>query len=640
MNPDLKSQEIEDFYLGLLLNLFSDCVPRVEPRDLETAYARTRSEGLSFLTKTLPSFGKSVISALNTGLPLRITNFKKKGRKSALPSFLKGLTEEIFDDNGVVLECPSLPSITELIQLTMGFYKLEVDNASQYQRFERDFVRTDCSLPETFCHFDDNRLERIVLDHARDLISGLLAQFDPLDFSSKHGPGAVATGEKSYEKYHFKRIFPHTEKVYPASIYYFLNDRDLFDRFEDFQNLEYSHAINRVTFVPKDSRGPRTISMEPLELQYLQQGLGRKMMRWIDKHPWTRGYIPFYDQDVNGKIALQSSITKCYSTIDLSSASDRVSCALVDELFAGLPKLLAALRALRSEYARLPSGKLMKLRKYAPMGSALCFPVESVVFWALSHAIAHVYDRSSRRRTKIYVFGDDIIVPARNFQSIVDNLHYFGLRVNEAKSCHHGYFRESCGVDAYKGEIITPVRVKKMLSPVPTGNDLAHMVSLANHFESRFYRKAAEYVRKRVRKVYGEILYSPRDPFRIGTMRGEIPDSAIAFYSRFRVQCWEKKYSSYWHRRARWNSNLQRLEHRAPRVQPVRVRLAGFSSWKNGSEVKMQKKFSIQHDCDMSLQYRRELLRHFDEGLGSEPGTYGLRSSVTKINWSWTSLTY
>jgi len=146
------------------------------------------------------------------------------------------------------------------------------------------------------------------------------------------------------------------------------------------------------------------------------------------------------------------------------------------------PKVLPYLMASRSKHAdldgvitpemeaiyALPRGKHV-LRSFAPMGSAVCFPVESVIFWAL--AVSSIWnsentlDCEGRRliEESVYVFGDDIIIPTKYAQQVMDDLTLFGLKFGPEKCFTKGPFRESCGCNAFDGERIEPVMIKKAL---------------------------------------------------------------------------------------------------------------------------------------------------------------------------------
>jgi hypothetical protein len=51
------------------------------------------------------------------------------------------------------------------------------------------------------------------------------------------------------------------------------------------------------------------------------------------------------------------------------------------------------------------------------------------------------------------------------YRCVTDALSSVGLVVNHDKSFVHGHFRESCGMDAFRGVQVTPIRFRK---PLPT----------------------------------------------------------------------------------------------------------------------------------------------------------------------------
>jgi hypothetical protein len=167
-------------------------------------------------------------------------------------------------------------------------------------------------------------------------------------------------------------------------------------------------------------------------------------------------------------MAREGACTGRYATLDLKEASDRVSLALVRRLF---PRnWVEAFEACRSSGTVLPDGTYVPFDKFAPMGSALCFPVEALIFWSLAKA-ATVKDRDALKRLYrnrlrpdergcLSVYGDDIICETSSYEQVVEVLEAVGLKVNTAKSYRSGPFRESCGHDYYLGGYVTPIRVK------------------------------------------------------------------------------------------------------------------------------------------------------------------------------------
>jgi hypothetical protein len=213
------------------------------------------------------------------------------------------------------------------------------------------------------------KLPDVYVEVARSLVKAWLGPAPSLlDLRPQHGPGAVAEGYKQWEKAHFKYTFRQL-RPYGAELLY-LNGRHLAEEPRNLQELR--HPITRVICVPKDFSKPRIISAEPCVMQFLQQGVARYMMSVLEQRC---PYLNFRDQSVN---AILSKKWDAVATLDMSDASDTVSRRIVRQLF---PADWADLVfSLRSHFAELPDGTRVPLRAFAPMGSALCFPVESVIF--------------------------------------------------------------------------------------------------------------------------------------------------------------------------------------------------------------------------------------------------------------------
>lgn len=156
-----------------------------------------------------------------------------------------------------------------------------------------------------------------------------------------------------------------------------------------------------------------------------------------------------------------------YATIDLSNASDSVSWRLVKQLCKRIP-LLRYLYGSRSNCTML-NGIIHHFDKFAPMGSALCFPIESVLFASvveLAHR-KHYGQASQGHLSGCSVYGDDIIVPAELYQLVVDILESLGFMVNVAKSFSSGPYYESCGVEYLYGMRINTIRHPRCLLGIP-----------------------------------------------------------------------------------------------------------------------------------------------------------------------------
>lgn len=420
-------------------------------RDEATLLRRLQSESLPFLMQALPKLGKALLKGFQDGFLTVPTGFAAKGK---LPKLFNGLFSLVFSkEDGKLRSDYDTAAAAEIYQITSMFNKVDLPySTSQKKRVLDDFVDVDASLPLTL---EDD----VILETAADVIKCVFEGFDPLDITPRHGPGAVATGEKVEEKWVFKRRYEKINWVYPYNQYYVPSKRCLLR--STARNLQKStQYYAKVVLVNKDSRGPRLISMEPLEFQFIQQGLARKMMAHMETHAITKGRVNFTDQGINRNLA--QAITEQglpMSTLDLSAASDRVSLALVDRLFRHVPVLRNCLYATRTEGTILPNRRVVNFRKFAPMGSALCFPVEAICFFAISRAL----ERYWHLEHNTYVYGDDLIVATELADKLDQYFNKVGLKLNRDKCFTNGPFRESCGMDALNGHCITPIRMRRRL---------------------------------------------------------------------------------------------------------------------------------------------------------------------------------
>jgi hypothetical protein len=223
----------------------------------------------------------------------------------------------------------------------------------------------------------------------------------------------------------------------------------------------------KVTLVPKTLKTPRIIAIEPTCMQFMQQAIMEKIVKFLEDDDTVSGMVGFQDQTPNQRMAKEGSVSGGLATIDLSEASDRVSNQHVRAMVSPFPWLARGLDSTRSRKADVPGFGVKRLAKFASMGSALCFPIEAMVFATV--VIMGIQQSQRRQFTrkdiksysgKVRVYGDDIIVPVDSLNHVVGMLESFGLKVNYNKTFGTGKFRESCGRDYYAGTDVTPVRVR------------------------------------------------------------------------------------------------------------------------------------------------------------------------------------
>lgn len=212
------------------------------------------------------------------------------------------------------------------------------------------------------------------------------------------------------------------------------------------------HSWNEVTSVPKDGRKDRPIAKEPTGNIFLQLAVGRVLRDRLR----SQGINLDRQQDRNRQLALIGSTDRSLFTIDLSNASDTVSLKLLEWILP--PDWYRLLCNLRSPCGLLPTGDAILYRKVSSMGNGYTFELETVIFLAISIAISLMYGSVHDRRA---VFGDDIIGEAYLFLHHCVFLPKFGFILNKDKSFCGGLVLESCGLDAFEGQNIRPVFLKK-----------------------------------------------------------------------------------------------------------------------------------------------------------------------------------
>jgi len=513
-----------DPYKQIIATLLSDVqtlhssvfTPRSLRLTTQKVMRRIDREGLSFLTKTLPLLGRAFDRALSGEVPLDSTGWTLSPHGSKLPKFLGELFQCIFSHEGWVLPTPCAICIKHVRQILFVFYKLKLPNRPDDEAKVIDqFVKTEDDIApynELFNRIADqldsdrtylykiNPIEaRKVIRKARIRLARVFCGFDPQDIRPRHGPGAVSTREKLWDKYHWTRINPRINQTYPFDAYFCASLGHICDSYKDFSSLKEVDSSARVILVPKDSRGPRLISCEPLEFQWVQQGLGDAIVRRVEHSTLTKYNVHFTDQKPNQFGALLGSSTGRYASLDLKEASDRITVGLVRLLFP--EPVLQALLNCRSQSTILPNGTVLPLNKFAPMGSALCFPIMALCIWAILSAAEDDADA----RKSILVYGDDVIVRTDKSAHAIRWLEAFGLLVNRAKSFTSGFFRESCGVDTYRGINVTPVRIRTTWASRPSPNVYTSYIAYANSFYKQHFFKTYDKIVEILLGVYREI---------------------------------------------------------------------------------------------------------------------------------------
>lgn len=214
----------------------------------------------------------------------------------------------------------------------------------------------------------------------------------------------------------------------------------------NFEVVEWSRWMT----VPKNAEIDRVIKAPVAGNAFLQQGVGRYIRSRL-----KRFGVDLDDQSINQRGAA-SALTEGLATLDLSMASDTVSCSLVWLL---LPiQWFCYLDDLREKWTQFPDGSKVRLQKFSSMGNAYTFELESLIFWAISDTAREL--RSSSVSPRVY--GDDIIVHQTDAPTVIEWLEWAGFSVNKEKSFLQGPFFESCGEQFYNGYRVTPPYQKEV----------------------------------------------------------------------------------------------------------------------------------------------------------------------------------
>lgn len=511
---------------------YPDLVGEFE-RDLARFHNLVRARGIHLLMVDFPSIAKHLERCLEktkyqpSGLPAS----KQVSRGVVIPKFLRGLYLLVFHEDGSLKEKPDSQAVFFLRQLLLFAKKAEYDCPVKNKVEEiREFLTVDVALPapngiwesddpgawsgelESFqSHFSMAHGGNATLYRNLDLVSGFLAsalgRYDYRDWRFRHGPGAIAESTGPSNKYLWRNWSGRLDSVFPMADCgyhsYASWASDMVVR-----KVGSKDPPSRLICVPKTYSKPRLIAAEPSEHQWCQQNVWHYFCDRA-RDSWIFDFVRFRDQSLNQSLCLEGSKEGTLATLDLSSASDRVTCWAVEALFRSNPPLVRALAASRTRFVELPQpygfgGLYRKLNKFSTMGSACTFPVESLLFLAISLA-AVITDRKQRVTLEtvrslageVAVFGDDIIVPVDHRAAVQDALEVCHFQVNTAKSFSTGRFRESCGVDSFNGQEVTPIYWKGVQDGKP--ESVARTIALHNNLQNRFLMRTAGYVASTLR---------------------------------------------------------------------------------------------------------------------------------------------
>lgn len=297
----------------------------------------------------------------------------------------------------------------------------------------------------------------------RQLLHQVLCGYSSAEFKPRIGPGAVFEGLSALQKWRHLTMFDDGlwarmgVESYRSGVHHLSDDPSLTEG-----DVAFTISLAKIVAVPKSMWEYRVITVPGNHEAYGQQGQRSKLFSCLSNCHLTR-HINLVDQIKQQLHARSASVHGDMATLDLTDASNYVLKEQVRRVFpsdvsADLQKTwaegLVVPELLKKEY-----GAAVPLVSYDGMGNATTFIVEVLMFWAYCQVIA-CRCVPERERRPVYVYGDDIIVDYRAVGAIAEEFTRLGWKLNQKKSFSlaGGVFRESCGLHAWRGHDVTPVR--------------------------------------------------------------------------------------------------------------------------------------------------------------------------------------
>lgn len=261
------------------------------------------------------------------------------------------------------------------------------------------------------------------------------------------GSGSDASNRRPftlpYHKYSFNSC---TRECLPVLTVYLQVHNHLLGRwlaqceeFEAFTPLIDTLPGDRYSTVLKEALVDRPICIAPGFNVFFQKG--------VDAHLKNRLRLFGCDlgsQERNKSLALKASRDDSLCTMDLSSASDLQCRTLMQILLSrAWYNYLDMIRTRSTDYGR---GYYEPTERFSAMGNGFTFSLMTVVILSVLMTIVPEQEQDS-----ISVYGDDLIFPKAYRPRVEEVLRLLGYVVNDKKTFSEGYFRESCGMDAWNG---------------------------------------------------------------------------------------------------------------------------------------------------------------------------------------------
>lgn len=553
-----KSRTSRD-HLGFLTALLSDCseyyptLHRGFARDLSRIESHYREVGPRVFLLDLPALDKVLTSALERGSLARtgIALSRSINTRTNVPRLFQGLWLLIFSLDGCLKPDADPTAIQLLRQLFAGQKKYRVECAPEvlYETVQ-EYYRTDDRLPPPSPLWDsdgvdctyaalgsiDDRIENDAsaqlslfprgdvggirpllgtVQQVADCIATGLGEYIPSLSAFRHGPGATSEYPRGTG---YKYLFPtwgsRLDALFPYEEFA-IADTTVLEGYAPVGDaaIKLTEPSSRLVAVPKTQKAPRLIAAEPTSHQWCQQAVASFLNERIAATHLGKS-IDFRQQSLSQDAARRGSLTGDTATVDLSSASDRISTWLIERMFRRNHSLLRAFVSTRTRFITQDLDKkspsLYRLRKFSSMGSALTFPVQSILFFMLVIGIGcHLTGTKPkdywRLCKQVRVYGDDLIFPVAWVPQVIEVFTSLYLKVNVDKTFYHGSFREACGVDVWKGHDVTPSYFLQFPEEAKLGS-IASIVQTSNNFFLKGFWRTAQWMRGLVPRRFASAI--------------------------------------------------------------------------------------------------------------------------------------
>lgn len=277
------------------------------------------------------------------------------------------------------------------------------------------------------------------------------------------GPGACR-GAKSYNFY--TKLFDSNLSATNGSLHqiyrnYLDGSHRTWYQAEMLRYYRYGDEIgtkSKLSTVAKNKDIDRVICTEPNLNMFFQKGLSEIFEQVLE----DRFSIDLSKQPaINQALATRGSIDGSFATIDLKSASDTITLTLLKSILPA--RLYETLHKYRTPSVDL-DGVEHTLKMLSTMGNGFTFSFQTLLFSVLVRSCYKTLGIPCESNRDFAVFGDDIIVRREAYNFVTQTLETCGFIVNTDKSFNTGVFRESCGVDSFKGHDIRGPYIKRIYS--------------------------------------------------------------------------------------------------------------------------------------------------------------------------------